>query len=727
VWNDANDWKFADANHADTASVDVVLNDVGNMQLTVGSDEAAAEFLVDGNHVRFYIADQLVYTALIEPPVKTVEVDPFAAKQVINLNLRGHIASWEAVPVQPYGGLNAKPQSLDRPHKWSSPETDITSWDDAVVRYTALAVPWASPQTDPPWMLPWYAPKGFMDPDASWLSSRAEDPDNPDPVGESLFVVDVDFPTDGLYEFQIAADDGFDFDIDGITVGSGAVAPADSFITAWRGCWELSAGTHRVGIVLKNYERPVTEAVGTFGGPNRMRLAFVAYDRTDTGVNALPSAARVVARSDGTSGWKCLDYPTDWPAPTDGAVIGIHHSEAQDEGALTDETLGFDDDVDTAGNAWVDNGAQSFQVDSDNLLTILQTMANARRIDFEKNPASKTLNAWNSGSKGSVHAATWNVGTGLFGFTSETQPITNSLQVRHKTGRFILEDSASIATHGLLRKSLVLADLDEAAARAQAQRDLDVMSTPRSTYEVALELGPETVGTADAPFGDGGVWLGDSPTVNGLQLRMVRCTVQVDAAGWPTFVPVFETRQQSLAERQEILLGKVTGGTLNGKSRAATPVDGLTQGVSAGFAQKADLINFHQDILTPSDLDSGLQTYYNTSIERTWETLVQVHRIDIRQSVLNTDRSTKVELWKTGMGTPTLVFTAELPAGHYRVPYHPEYLFVGEQEALHAVWVQYDDPTGDPFTDYRWCNVDCFAIEAHPAVVQPPQVDVPWQ
>ena len=727
VWNAANDTKLADLPYVGTADVDDVMSDTGLLTATVGLDEAAADHLDEGNHVRAYIGDACIFTGLIEEGVERVDLAVAGADEVATLRLRGHIAAWAKPTVKPYGGLDAKPQSQDRPHKWSSPETDISSWSAAVVRFSSLSEPWDSPQTDPPWYTPWLPPVGFYDTTASWLWSRTFDGSTPDPVGESLFATDVVIPDDGLYEIQFAADDGGSVEVDGIEVLRGANNPADSFIRAHAATLELTAGTHRIGIRGENYERPETAQVGTFGGPNVGRVALAIYSRVAEGANQILTADDLVAHTDST--WKCLDYPETWPAPTDGQIIRIHLEEAQADGALTGASLAFDDDVDSAGNPWAENGAVSFQVDDDTPLSVLQSLANAGRIDWWYDPESLTLYAWNAGGKGAPHAASYAEGSGLLGMTSTTLPIVNSLQVRWRGGRFLLEDATSITANGLHRRTLKLADLDESAARAVAQRYLDANKDPRSSRTVAIELGPDAVGGSSAPYGAGGWVTGDSPTFDGEQLLVHRIRTTFGVDGWPTWVPEVENRKQEDAERQEIALSKASAGTLGGRLRAATPAEGIGRDIVAGQAKRSATITFTQVVLTPT----GMEAVYDKSSPRTWEDTVLVQRIRIKQEHPPESVDTKVVIYRTGPGGTHEVGTVTLPVGFYRGEVVqgetdlPAYSYVSELEGIFAVWEEHDPSTGDPEADSRWCTVDVIATPAHPADVDPPSVDVPWE
>lgn len=718
VWNSTNTAKLADLHQVeDSGKTDDVENELGLLYVKAGADETAAEFCVEGNHVRAYLGTRLVFTALIEDGVERVVIDPTPAKQVITLSLRGHAAVLGQVPIIPHGGLDVKPQSPDRPHKWSSPETDISEWDDVTIVYDALSEAWQDPQTDPPWFTPWLTPVGMTDEESQWMWCRPIDPETGHPVGEVPIVKDVEVENDGLHLLQVAADDGFDADVDGITVGSGAEPPGDSFVTAWQGVWEFTAGTHRIGILGKNYDRPPVEAVGTFGGPNVGRVAFTMWYLPD-GENTVLNEDLIVARSDGS--WKTLDYPESLPSPTEGAVAIQHLTEAQTVGPTEDQlpddiTVGFTATRDSADQPWVDNGAQSLQVDDDTLLSWLLTGSQSGRFDWRMDRASRRLDMWNPGTMGSAHDAEYTIGDGLVALTSTTQPVVRSFQVRHKTGRVRVGS-------GLPCKQLKLADLDKDAAIAEAERRLISMSAAASSKVVVLELGPDAVGTANAPYGDGGWLPGDSPSFNAEHLKVPKVSTLFGVDGWPTFVPEVETRLQGDRERAEIQLARVAGGTLNGQSRAATPIDGLTRGIVAGFAQRADKITITQVQLTPD----GLQDVYDISNSRKWETAVRAYRIDLSQFVAPQDTDTVVWIQRTGPLGEENVAQITLPVGFYRATLQTPYLHFGILDEVHAVWKLHDTATGDPLLDARWATVTIYTVEATPSAVKPAGADVPW-
>lgn len=708
----------------ETAKIDHPVSDTGLLTLQLGLDETAHAFLVNDNNLRVVIDDQDVFTGRIEPPIKEqlVHIDG-AAMKVAEVSCRGYVAELEDTTIDPYGGIDAKPQALTRPMNWCSPEADLSGLDPAAVLFSALSVPWRSPQTDPPWFSPWLPPKGYPDPTTHHIWASLPDPVTGHPVQTRRFVKDITIPADGLYQFWCFADDGFTLFGNGIKLGEGNLTPGDTFIIPWSGCWNLTAGTLRVGIEGYNYDKPTAPPLGTFGGPNIGRVGFALYHLVD-GVDTVLDSSMLVAHTDGT--WLTKDTDDPLPAPSWGSILTQLFNEEQlhADSPAAGYVLDFTGTHDSSGNAWTARDGASFGVaDDTSLLSVLRTGATSGCIDWFMDPTTKTLHVTNFGEWGSPHAATFTETDGtLIDLQRTSVPsIVNSLKVRSKTGLEVVEDSGSIATHGRKQRSLPLADLDADSARTQALRDVAVRSQPQDSFTAAIEV---TAGTSDAPYGPGGWWPGDSPTFGTDQMRAVRISTTFDVGGNPTFVPELQTRMQSAAEREQIALSKA-GASLNGTSRAATPLEGMTSGVVAGFVQLADTITFTQDMLTPA----GQEATYDVSARRKWAGPARIHRVDIEQGVVPQTTATIAHLIRSNLAGNTTIATLTLPVGFAHAIVLPEYCYVGQFDNIHLEIVQHDtalnDPT-NPLADARWLVVNCYAVDANPATVQAPKVDVPW-
>lgn len=303
--------------------------------------------------------------------------------------------------------------------------------------------------------------------------------------------------------------------------------------------------------------------------------------------------------------------------------------------------------------------------------------------------------------------------------------VVNSLTVRHRTGRILVEDATSIATHGRHRRRISLADLDEGPARQAAQRVLTERAQPRSSWTAAIEV---EAGTAAAPYGPGGWRPLDTPSFDGTPLRCVALTTSFDRGGNPIFEPTLQTRRQFTAERAEILLERASATSLGGTAREATPLPGIGNGIAVGEIQRFT----SGDMNVEAEIPSTTFPQSTTSAFQVDE-LVHLCRLSLRQVVPNTTRPTVLQLLENG--TPKAftaggVTTTELvlPAGVRHVIVQPEYLFLVPNVAAYQ-WecVDCDDPDDDPEANVRLMYLQVVATRANPAAVQKSTPSAPWE
>lgn len=717
------DVKFVES----TVNIDDGVSMTGVAKVTIGLDRA--DNVIPGNLLRFTITDPdtetavRVFRAEIEEPIvrHLLHIDG-AALEVAELSCRGDIAQLENVPILPYNGVDARPQATSRPMSWAAPEADLTSWSAATVLHDEVSAPWATPQTDPPWFQPWFPPKGFLDHTAKWIAASTPDPETGHPPGKRRFVRDVTISTEGWYQMQTAADDGVRFLVDGILAAEGAEDPGDTFILPIITPIYLSAGVHRFAWEVENYDKPATEAVGTFGGPNIMRLAWALYEMPDGAATVLTSGD-LVAHSDANT--KTIDSDDPPPAPTWGRILRAFFEEAPTDSPAGAWTLDFDDDVDSNGDPWTECGDQSFGVcDDTSLLSVIQQGATSGCIDWHPDPASQTLHVTNFGALGSNHDAVFNRSNGRLTDLTSTGIAGRvaGLVVRYNTGLTIVDDATTVEAIGTRRRSLALADLTRDAAIAEARRELNIRKLERASCTAAIQV---RAGSADAPYGVDGWGPGDSPTFGDERMRAMRITTTVDANGNPVFVPELQTRLQGEAERQKIALAKA-GATLDATSRSARPIEGIRSGIVSGFAKPLDPIVFTQIMLTPT----GMEAAFDVSSTRKWEVnTARVHRIDLTQDVPPQEVDTIVLIKRANPGGTSTVATLTLPVGSFHTVVLPHYLHIGLLDQLYMVVDQHDtalnDPD-DPEADARWLKVQVFAVDANPAAVTPRQTEVPW-
>jgi hypothetical protein len=117
----------------------------------------------------------------------------------------------------------------------------------------------------------------------------------------------------------------------------------------------------------------------------------------------------------------------------------------------------------------------------------------------------------------------------------------------------------------------------------------------------------------------------------------------------------------------------------------------------------------------------------------TWEETVLLQRVKIRQERDPDSVDTTVEIHRVGPLGDDVIATVTLPVGHFKAEVVqgmadlPAYTYISELEGVYAAWTTHDATTGDAVVDTTMSTVELVACPAHPAAVDPPKVDVPWQ
>lgn len=428
IWDAALETRLAVVPHLlgeQPPRIQDVPGDTGLTEVALGLDEAAAEHVAEGNHLRALIGDEIVTTAIIEAPIKRRHVAARgAAAQIVELSCRGRAVILDEAPVDPPGGLNRKPVSTQRPFTWSSPECDTSAdgWTAASVIYPQMSVPYDDPVThfDPPWFDPWLLPVGWYDPTAALLWCRPL-VDGGHPVGDGLFVGDITLPADGLYLLQYIGDDYPEVYVDGLFLDKGTDPPGDTFTTGRQATLEFTAGNVRIGLRGRNYERPTTEQVGTFGAPNKGYVAFAIFHLAD-GPNTVLTPEHLVAHSDASwRSWDLLANPEE-PAPTWGKIALQLLSEGIAAGTVPPNlTPTFTATTTSTGAPWVNQGPYVADLDSATVLSVLRAGFTGGCIEWRISPDGLNLDAANPGELGVPHPANYTAdGGGLLDLLETT-------------------------------------------------------------------------------------------------------------------------------------------------------------------------------------------------------------------------------------------------------------------------------------------------------------------
>lgn len=396
LWNRANTTRLSTLPYASDHRWQEVLNEPGTWSLELPIDDAATTSATYGNVVRFLVDGEPAFSGIIEQRNLHFVARGEEAEQTLTLSGRGLLAEWEDAVVYPKWGVDQLPQSDVRPVNWCYPENPyFLNWPYAHVLYPKIA---NQIGTDPPYHEPWYPPKGWPPPiDCSWIWSSNRG--NTYPAGRSLFIYVWQAPSDCLMEIYLAVDYKASFLIDGITILETDEVVENGFTDCYRMIVPVSAGYHAFGIEAWVEPNPAN-------GLKRGMVACSAH--VVPGGDAPLSAATSVFVTDGT--WQCLDYPTNVPSKTAGALIYELLLEAAARGALSGWTLSFNDLVDSDGDPWPSMWEEVLQIGQD-YLSVLRQLSE-QYMDFTADPVAKRLNAYVRGRSG-TSAATYTAGVNI--------------------------------------------------------------------------------------------------------------------------------------------------------------------------------------------------------------------------------------------------------------------------------------------------------------------------
>lgn len=143
---------------------------------------------------------------------------------------------------------------------------------------------------------------------------------------------------------------------------------------------------------------------------------------------------------------------------------------------------------------------------------------------------------------------------------------TNALLVLWHGGWRERLDYTSISSHVRVEGLLGLGSIQstqEADRVADAQ--LEIFSTPR----VEITVGTDPVSADDAPYL--GYQLGDTVVIDSEAERVVSISISEDDNGVLTFVPQLRNSLPDVQERLDLVVKKMSNGTLGGSAKPATP------------------------------------------------------------------------------------------------------------------------------------------------------------
>lgn len=378
-WNAANDTLVTTFTDSFDRQFQDGLSDTGSGQVSVLATDTVLSS--GANVVRFKVADTYAFAIRLERKQLRTVAPGEEGDQVAELSGRGLIAEWEDAVVYPYGGLSQRPISDSRAFTWASPELSTAGWPVAVTELSGLST---QDKVDPPLHAPWFPPLGWPSNDLapSWIWSRGQNSTQM-PAGSSLFRSTFTASSTGRVSIFYTADSRCRVWLDGVLLSDWTSQPNErSFLNAYRSTPVVSAGDHTIAI-----EADSQAWVESLPGIIRGIVVCAVYTG---GVGGTFNSSSRLLKTD--SSWKCLDYPTVYPAPTPGKILSTLLAEAQARGALTGWTLGCTDTVDSAGQPWPVDAAYVFRV-GDTYLSALKALADVS-IDFRARPVGKVLDVW---------------------------------------------------------------------------------------------------------------------------------------------------------------------------------------------------------------------------------------------------------------------------------------------------------------------------------------------
>ena len=359
--------------------------------------------------LRWRIGDTYAFASKVEQRRWQTVASGEESDQTVTLSGRGIIAEWDDAVVFPYNGIDARPISDQRGFAWWSPELSTIGWPTATVIHSGVST---LSRLDPPVPDPWFTPIGYApindNAGADWIFSAF-----PPLVatGSNLFRATFSSAAERVSIYYTASSRCRVW-VDGIAIADWTTQPnEESFVTAFRATPYLSSGTHYLAI-----EVDVQAWTPTLPDFTRGILSAAVYGGGGRGT-PYSSANRLLGTS---SAWRCLFYPSVFPAPTPGKILSTLLSEAQARGALTGWSLSCTDFVDSAGQPWSDDTAQVFRV-GDSLLDVLNQMSDSS-IEYRARPVGKVLDVYRKASVTVATGVSYTAGASLLSL-EEDQPL----------------------------------------------------------------------------------------------------------------------------------------------------------------------------------------------------------------------------------------------------------------------------------------------------------------
>lgn len=307
-----------------------------DFELTVAADASCLSDLTMGRLIRLKLNGTVAYVGvLVEIIEKEVEAGEAAAE---NVTYRGRplCSVLDRIRVRSQFEPGKKPWSSSRSFNFGSREFDVSGWDSA----TVIVPSWDSPSDH--WER---GPSGFPDFAAAWIGPD-DGTDTTAPLGDCYYVADPEDDGSGL--FTLADDTGLTFFngadnngpllFDGLSLLNIDQFDTTQFTATHNATAYGSTGTHR-------YAAKISNPTGLDDMQNPTGL--IASCRETSGNGRLGD---LVFLTDAT--FKILQRPGTPPGFAIGHITRIVVEENQDDGLLTNLTLGCTDTDDSNADAW---------------------------------------------------------------------------------------------------------------------------------------------------------------------------------------------------------------------------------------------------------------------------------------------------------------------------------------------------------------------------------------
>lgn len=444
--------------------------------------------------------------------------------------------------------ISTKPFSDDRYLGWMEPQYDDSAWS-AAVEVLDPAGP--------------FRPEGFPDPAAHWIWHEA-DTAGEHATGSGFFRTTFTTVSDVVFAVKIftAGLDEYELYLDGVLI-----AKTDPATDSDAGQVARAITVEINGALPHTLAARVTHTVEGLAG----FLCTVYEHKTDT----------VLVRSDDT--WAAIDA-ADEPSMTPGSVMSQLVGEAQDRGALGGVTLDFTDTVDSDGTNWPAI-VGDFAVKVLDELDLVQDQLAESYVEWAYLPENggKELSMWvapgidipgggTGVGRGSASGVEFVRGVNCTGLSHQgVDEIKNVGLIRWADGFIEGSIADSVTANGRRESGISISNVQSGpSALWTAFATLNPISTLTNSVIIAIE--PEDL--TDEPYS--AFTIGDTVTApdssgTPTEYRVASISFTEDDDANLTWFIELGTARDLQEQRWQRWLRRTANGTLDGRSRSATP------------------------------------------------------------------------------------------------------------------------------------------------------------